>query len=296
MALGAGTHRPSGALALIGACFGEMIRRAHPSHIRWAEAPAAVGGDYPTLEMISSHNEQVSYAFPVDRVCRCYQEGSDRDLRTYYDVVIADVLQHGDMLGDRATFDEVAGRIYPVLKPAGWSESMPIACMPFTPGGPLGTPVIVAVVDHPTRISFLLQDSLDKWSVGFPRVVARACANLASETPSLEDHLVELDISGAIPVLWLAYEDYFNASRALLTEALYRAAKVRLPDAERFLMAVPNRDVLLITAEAGRHEFHVFQGLVRWFHERQPAPISSICFVLGIDGIVGFEQGEAYLE
>ena len=71
-----------------------------------------------------------------------------------------------------------------------------------------------------------------------------------------------------------------------------RAAAHYLDPASNYLLAVPNRDILLIADAASREEFSRFQSLVRWFHERQPGPVSSLCFLLGPDGLSGYRETE----
>ncbi len=295
LALQVEDYRPQGILSMLGAVLGELIRRAHPERVRWVSPPESLGGNHPVLEMTLSRGDQdeVCYIFPVDRLYHCYQEGQDRDLRTYYDVVIAQTLlneQEGPELTGQ--FEDVAEQVFPVLKPMDWNARMDIESVELVPDGPYGTPLAVVAVDHPQRIAFLVRERLKTWGVGYESLMGRACANLARRSMNMAAHLEELEVNVELQVFRLSFDDYFNASRALLTDALYRAARQVMPQAEVYLLAVPNRDHLLLSAVQGREQFDQFQGIVRWFHERQPAPLSSVCFLLNEEGVEGVEAFE----
>ncbi len=297
LALAGNEYRPQGILALLGAVLGEMIRRAHSDRVRWVSPPESLGGSYPVLEVAPAPGQpqETCYIFPIDRLHHCYQEGQDRDLRTYYDVVIAHTLSGHDQhdVTGHERFEDVADHIFPVLKPTDWNARMEIESVPFWPGGPVGTPQAVVAIDHPQRIAFLVRDRLEAWNVSYSELMGRACANLARRSMDMLDHLEELERDGSYRVYRLGYDDYFNASRSLLGESLYRAMHQLVPDAKRFIMAIPNRDHLLLMPYGSREDVERFKGLVRWFHQRQPAPVSSLCFLLGEDGIEGCEGLES---
>lgn len=295
LALQAEDYRPQGILSMLGAALGEVIRRAHPERVRWVMPPESLGGNYPVLEMILQRAErkEACYIFPVDRLYHCYQEGQDRDLRTYYEVVIAQTLL-GDSEGPELAedFEEVADQVFPVLKPMDWNARMDIESVALVAEGPRGTPLAVVAIDHPKRIAFLVKERLETWGIGYSELMGRACANLARRSREMGAHLEELDVDVDFKVYRLAYDDYFNASRSLLTDALFRAAQEVMPGVDTYLMAVPNRDHLLLTEAGQGQNLDHFQGLVRWFHERQPAPLSSVCFLLNAEGVVGYQAFE----
>lgn len=290
LALTAGTYRPGATLELLGAAFGELIRRRHDHRMRWAVAPEVVGGSFPVLEV--DGGDDVTCLLPVDRVFRCYQEGSDRSLVRYFDVVVDDVVDGPRAADDTLDWAGLAPRLLPVLKPAGWSMSMRVARRPFLERAPVNAPLVVLAVDHPTRISFVLEDRLSQLGVADDAVFARALQNLCALTGDLGAALTPLEVDDGLSILRLDCDDYFNASRALLGAALHAAAAEHLPPRSHYLLGVPNRDILLVGAPEDRDQFYTFQSLVRWFHERQPAPISSLCFELGPHGVTGYRDTE----
>ncbi len=294
LALTAGTYRPGAALEVLGATFGEVIRRQHPTRMKWASAPDLVGGNFPVLEVDAG--DDVTCLLPVDRVFRCYQEGSDRSLIRYFDVVVDDVMSGPQAEEDVSTWALLGPRVVPVLKPAGWTMSMDVVRRGFLTDGPVNSPLVVLAVDHPTRISFVLQEKLRDLGVDADQVFARALENLEVMSAGLASQLVPLEVDEGVAMVRLDCDDYFNASRALLGPALYRAARQVLPAREKYLLGVPNRDILLVAAHEDRAQFYVFQSLVRWFHERQPAPISSLCFELGPSGVLGHLDTEGDAE
>jgi uncharacterized protein YtpQ (UPF0354 family) len=290
LALEPGVYLPSGILAILGSVLGEIIRRAHTDQVEWVEAPEAIGGDYPVLElrMDSADENNLWYVFPFDKILQIYQNGQDRDLRTYYDVVISGTLSgEGLGAGSLDDFEMAADRLLPVLKPASWASAHKVEGIALIADGPIGTPMVAVAIDHPRQIAFVIKEKLDKWEVDFPELMGRSCANLARMTTKVADHLEELDLQ-EIKVWRLSYDDYFNASRILLAESVHKALKTVSPESETFLVAVPNRDHLLATAVQQDEDRAAFQNVVLWFHERQPAPISSVCFLLGGDGIIGY--------
>jgi uncharacterized protein YtpQ (UPF0354 family) len=290
LALRTETYCPRGILETLGVVVGEVMRRRDPDRVRWVEPPESISGSYPALELSIEGGEHC-FIFPVDRLFHCYKEGQDRDLLTY-DAVIEQTLSAGQPeLPD--TFEELSDQIFPVLKPANWKSREDVESVSLLSDGPLGTPRIVVVADHPKRIAFLIKSKMRQWNVTYDELVGRACANLARRSLRMEAHLEELDIESGLLVFRLDYEDYFNASRALLSDSLYVAARQRMPGVERFFVAVPNRDHLLLTAAVEGEDFSQFQGLVRWFHERQPAPLSSLCFQLDERGLFGHRACES---
>jgi uncharacterized protein YtpQ (UPF0354 family) len=294
LALLAGTYRPGAALEVLGAAFGEVIRRGHADRMKWSAAPDLVGGSFPVLEV--EGGEDVTCLLPVDRVFRCYQEGSDRSLVRYFDVVVDDVMEGPQPEQDTSTWELLGPRVVPVLKPAGWTMSMDVVRRGFLPDGPVNSPMVVLAVDHPTRISFVLEERLRQLEMSPESVFDRAMENLRAMSRDLDSCLVALDVDEGLPIVRLDCDDYFNASRALLGGALFRAAACALPERAHYLLGVPNRDILVVAAPENRAQFYVFQSLVRWFHERQPAPISSLCFELGPGGVLGHRDTEGDAE
>lgn len=289
LALQAGTYRPGASLELVGAAFGELIRRGHPDRMRWSAAPEIVGGTFPVLEVDAG--VEVTCLLPVDRVFRAYQEGTDRGLARYFNVVVQEVIAEADTQPPEQSWPEILGRVVPVLKPAGWNMAMSVARQHFLPDGPVNNPLVVLAVDHPARISFLLDSRLEELGVTADEAFAQAFENLEARSHNLPARLTPVDVE-EVAVLRLDCDDYFNASRALLAPALHAAASLRFSTAGPYLVGIPNRDILLLAAPEDRDQFYIFQSLVRWFHERQPAPISSLCFELGPRGIVGHRDTE----
>lgn len=291
LALEPGVYLPSGILAILASVLGELVRRAHTDQIAWVEAPENLGGDYPVLELRIDTKDAAGnlwYVFPFDKVLQIYQNGQDRDLRTYYDVVISGTLA-GEGLGDGSLndFDSAQDKLLPVLKPSSWASAHKVESIELIADGPIGTPTVAVAVDHDKQIAFVIKDKLDKWEVDFPELMGRSCANLARMTTRVPEHLEELELE-ELKVWRLAYDDYFNASRILLAESVHAGLKTLAPETDTFLVAVPNRDHLLATAASDNEDRAAFQNIVLWFHERQPAPISSVCFLLGSDGIIGY--------
>lgn len=289
-------YRPQGVLALLGALLGEVIRRAHHGRVRWVAPPESLGGNYPVLEVTPGDGQlqDTCYIFPIDRLHHCYQEGQDRDLRTYYEVVIAHTLSGAELegVGESESFEEVAEKLFPVLKPKEWNARMDIESVALLPGSHPGTPQAVVAIDHPQRIAFLVKERMEAWEKTYSELMGRACANLARRSGDIDKRLEALDVDTALPVYRLGYDDYFNASRSLLSDAMHEASRVVMSGQEIFLLAIPNRDHLLVTPYGPREHVEQFRSLVRWFHERQPAPVSSLCFVLSAEGMVGIEEWE----
>jgi hypothetical protein len=288
LAVSAGSYCPLGILALVGAAFGEVIRRQRPGAIQWSEPPDYVEAVHPVLRVASKGGE--AFLLPVDRVFRCFQEGSDRSLRSYFDVVVGELLSGDEPVAELGSWGDAADQLIAMLKPAGWRVAATVVRRPLLPGGPVNTPLVVPAVDLPTRVSFLLTGQIDSWGSTVDEVMDRAISNIEAMSPALEDHLLPLEADGFIEVVRLSYDDYFNASRALIAPALFRAASRHLSAAESFLLAVPNRDILLISPDGSAEEFARFQSLVRWFHERQPGPVSSLCFQLTREGLTGYRE------
>ena len=173
-----------------------------------------------------------------------------------------------------------------------WNVSEDVVRQRLIAPGPVSVPWVVAAMDLPTRVSFVLQRAMESWGMTWDGLISRARANLESMSPAMQEHLVPLEMDFDGDVLRLNYGDYFNASRIALAERLYRAACHVLDGDDEFLVAVPSRDLLLVTRHGSREDYQRFQGLVRWCHERQPGPISSLCFVLGPKGLTGYRATE----
>lgn len=285
LAMEVGAFVPQAALTLLGLLLGEVIRRNAPSEARWCEPPEQARQSHSPALRIYEGEGRLSYVFPIDRVLQLYQSGQDRDLQTYYEAVVLEVLSGRRQEEKITDLRSLAGALVPVLKNARWNARQSAVCTPLLEGGPPNQPLVALALHQEQRLSYVSCEKPARWQVTPDDLLELAQINLIRQSPRLEQHLRPMGSLQAPEVLHLSYRDPFNAARLLLVERLYQAARQRCPGVRAFLVAAPARDHLLLAPWKGSTSLQRFQEVVLGLHERYPAPISTLCLLLDENGL-----------
>jgi hypothetical protein len=286
LSLEAGAYVPRATLTLLGVALGEVIRRSWPASALWVDSPEGLGASsLPALELLPSTTWRPRSCFvsPVDRAFQLYQSGWDRDLVTWYEAVVVEALE------ERA---QEEGALLPVLKRAGWEARAEVCAAPLLAEGPRQQPLVVLARVSERRQSFVRPEELEEDPRGFTGRFQEAVENLAARSPQMSAALQPLREVDAPEVMCLRYGDLLNAARVLLGARLYAAASSRWPGCTSFWVAVPARDYLLVTPAGAAERLGRFQRVVHHFHERAPAPISSLCLSLGAAGLQSVHEAQ----
>ncbi len=278
------SYRPDGLLGILGCILGEFLRASFPGLMRWVQAPPQIGDGYPALEW-KNHSGDLCYLFPIDRVYRCFQFGKEQDLLNYFDLLVVELLEGHTRQGE--TSEHALEIVLPVLKSPNHVTGLKMVSVSLLPESNLGIPCVTAALNHPQSLSYVSLTQLVSWDVSVEVLLGRACANLARLSRDMHLRLV-LTPEQDLPMLCrLMYDDAFNASRILLAEQLFVASQRLTPGSASFWVGVPSRDELLVYPRGSEEEFSHFQVAVRRAHESHPSPISSLCFLLEAQGVVG---------
>jgi uncharacterized protein YtpQ (UPF0354 family) len=284
-ALEAGSYVPVSTLAALGALLGEVLRQVWLPEARWVDTE---GDGYPALEVRRSHgaSEQVRHVYPLDRLCHLYLRGAEYGLSRYSEGVIQDVVRRPEhLVGALARWEDAADLVLPVLRPAGWHQTLDTEAFPLYASAPRHAPEVLFALDEGTQLRFVSAQQRRAWGMSQEELAERARYNLARRSREMFTALRPVELDG-LQVLALDYPDD-NAARILLTDHLARAARRHYPGYDRFSVGVPNRDrLLLMPAPEDQAERLRFRRLLRACYERHPAPLTPLCFVLGSTGLL----------
>lgn len=175
---------------------------------------------------------------------------------------------------------DVHDHLRPVLVAADWTRlpeivHRPLLTLPATP-----LPQLTIAIDFPDRLVYVNREDLDAWDVDLGTLLQVACSNLARSLPRFTDRFFKLDLPGR--VFQLEIGDFYESSRVFLPGLVF-AAQELLGTAE-LLLAIPNRNVLLMAAADDQAALPHLQGAVSYGFSSRPHPLSPHLFRFGQPG------------
>lgn len=183
------------------------------------------------------------------------------------------------------TFDEARDMLMPVVKGRAAHETMRLRGMIE---GELGMAfpaevfaehfIATVAVDLPNRIMYMSQEQLDEWGVTLDEAMEVALENLGGRG---------IELAGAQGSTYMSTsQDSYDATRVLLTDR-FRRLQVR----GRHVVALPNRDTLVITGSNDPQGLEMMAGIIEEAAQ-QPRFESGIALVLEDEGWTPFMPPE----
>lgn len=164
--------------------------------------------------------------------------------------------------------------VVPMLKDRTWLAQVENGLLPDARGSapfvvPLNAELCIAYAEFSRSIWFVTRDTVAAHALDPDGLHARALAALASRSGPRQ-------IFGGDPVYLVGVGGNFEAA-TLLNEALWRDARLAVDGAP--LIAVPDRDSLLIARDESPWSVWVLAAHARRLHGSEPYPISKSLFV-----------------
>jgi uncharacterized protein YtpQ (UPF0354 family) len=176
--------------------------------------------------------------------------------------------------------DKIRTQLMPVLVPFDWERQDQVAFQPLLDGVE-GSPLVTVAVDYPEKLVYANNSDIKDWGSSFGLLRTMALDNLRTATPDLAGKFNEVDL-GHQPIYQLSTGDYFEASRVLLT-ALGDVGQ-QLFATEKLWVAVPNRNILLITAATTQRQLEAFAEITLFCFTEKQFPLTSEIFLYGPPG------------
>ena len=143
-------------------------------------------------------------------------------------------------------FAELAGRIYPMLKPIELLVTVRERKLPMLAYRDfLAQLIITYVVDEPRSVTFINDDHLERWGVDVAQIHDQAIANLRRRTHDRIDYVTAGE--GEQRLFIFNSGDGYDATRLLLSDVLATWARA-LPG--NLVIGIPNRDFLIGFSDA----------------------------------------------
>lgn len=163
---------------------------------------------------------------------------------TQLDIVVHNLVEVAlGLLPDRTNsdFEELADRIYPMLKPIALLVAVRDHKLPMLAYQEFLADLIIAyVIDEERSVAFLNQDHLERWGVGINEIHRRAITNLHQRTIAQTNYVVAGE--GDQRLFIFNSGDGYDATRLLLTDVLITWAR-QVPG--NLVIGIPNRDFLI---------------------------------------------------
>lgn len=147
---------------------------------------------------------------------------------------------------DARTYEAVADRIYPMLKPIELLVTVRERNLPMLVYREfLGGLIVTYVIDESKSVSYINEQHLERWGVSGLELHQRALQNLRRRTHEQTKYVTAGE--GERRLFIYSSADGYDASRLLLTETLAEWASA-VPG--RLVIGVPNRDFLIAFSDA----------------------------------------------
>lgn len=147
-----------------------------------------------------------------------------------------------------SSFDELRGRVYPMLKPIRLLLSVRERNLPMIVYRHFLADLIIAyVIEEPSSVAYIGEQHLERWGLAEHELHEQALANLRRRTVERGEYTVTGE--GAQRLVIFNAQDGFDATRLLLPDLIEPWGK-DLPGS--IVIGIPNRDFLIIFSDADR--------------------------------------------
>jgi len=175
---------------------------------------------------------------------------------------------------EKAPFDEVKDRIFPVILPAT-QQAVSAIFQPLVDGL-----VVAYAIDHDRTIAYIPPALFSKWKKPLDVIHETAIANLTARSDAIQAHAAE-DEDGKINLVLFQTMDGYDASRVLLPSL---HGRLREYLGSPFAAAIPNRDILLCFRDDAETVDRL-KGQIKDDYLQMPHQITDKLLLVTADGI-----------
>ncbi len=157
-------------------------------------------------------------------------------------------LRNYDTARTISSFDELRGRVYPMLKPIRLLVTIRERNLPMIVYRPfLADLIITYVIEEPSSVAYISEQHLERWGLAEHELHEQAIANLRRRTLERGEQTVTGE--GAQRLVIFSAQDGFDATRLLLPDLIEPWA-AQMPGSA--VIGIPNRDFLIIFSDSDR--------------------------------------------